>query len=70
MPRALAQSLSCRTYLLINAYYTGTVLYPEQFADITLSEKAGEIMEMMLGQDFFDQMQEGGLYYGTITIGA
>ena len=58
------------TYLLINAYYTGTVLYPEQFADITLSEKAGEIMEMMLGQDFFDQMQEGGLYYGTITIGA
>ena len=29
-----------------------------------------EIMEMMLGTDFFQQMQEGGLYYGTITIGA
>lgn len=58
------------TYLLINAYYAGTVLYPEQFADITLDEKAGEIMEHMLGEDFFDQMQEGGLYYGTITIGA
>ena len=58
------------TYLLINAYYAGTVLYPEQFADITLEEKAGEIMELMLGEDFFDQMQEGGLYYGTITIGA
>ena len=58
------------TYLLINAYYAGTVLYPEQFADVSLEEKAGEIMEMMLGEDFFDQMQEGGLYYGTITIGA
>lgn len=58
------------TYLLINAYYAGTVLYPEQFADITLEEKAGEIMELMLGENFFDQMQEGGLYYGTITIGA
>ena len=58
------------TYLLINAYYAGTVLYPEQFADINLEEKAGEIMELMLGEDFFDQMQDGGLYYGTITIGA
>lgn len=58
------------TYLLINAYYAGTVLYPEQFADINLEEKAGEIMELMLGEDFFDQMQEGSLYYGPITIGA
>ena len=58
------------TYLLINAYYAGTILSPEQFADINLEEKAGEIMELMLGEDFFDQMQEGGLYYGTITIGA
>ena len=58
------------TYLLLNAYYAGTILYPEQFADINLEEKAGEIMELMLGEDFFDQMQEGGLYYGTITIGA
>lgn len=58
------------TYLLINAYYAGTVLYPEQFSDINLEEKAGEIMELMLGEDFFNQMQEGGLYYGPITIGA
>lgn len=57
------------TYLLINAYYAGTVLYPEQFSDIELDEKAGEIMEMMLGRDFFDEMESGGLYYGKITIG-
>lgn len=57
------------TYLLINAYYAGKVLYPEQFADITLEEKAGEIMERMLGENFFDRMQQGGLYYGVITMG-
>lgn len=57
------------TYLLINAYYAGLTLYPEQFSDISLEEKAGEIMEVMLGRDFFEQMEDGGLYYGTITIG-
>ena len=57
------------TYLLINAYYAGLTLYPEQFSDINLPEKAGEIMELMLGENFFDKMAEGGLYYGAITIG-
>ena len=57
------------TYLLINAYYAGLTLYPEQFSDVKLEDKAAEIMEMMLGENFFDQMVEGGLYYGTITIG-
>lgn len=57
------------TYLLINAYFAGITLYPEQFEDINLREKAAEIMEMMLGRDFFDEMEEGGLYYGKIVIG-
>ena len=57
------------TYLLINAYFTGTILYPEQFKDINIEEKAGEIMEEMLGMNFFDQMESEGLYYGKITIG-
>ena len=57
------------TYLLINAYFAGITLYPEEFADVNLTEKAGEIMELMLGQDFFSEMEAGGLYYGTIQIG-
>lgn len=57
------------TYLLINAYYAGMVLYPEQFGDIDLAQKAEEIMETMLGKDFFEEMKAGGLYYGKITIG-
>ncbi len=58
------------TYLLINAYYAGITLYPEQFSGIDLKAKAGEIMEQMLGEDFFEEMEAGGLYYGNITIGA
>ena len=57
------------TYLLINAYFAGITLYPEQFADVNLEEKAAEIMNMMLGSAFFEEMEAGGLYYGTITIG-
>ena len=57
------------TYLLINAYFTGTILYPEQFSDINIEEKAGEIMQQMLGINFFDQMEAEGLYYGKIIIG-
>ena len=57
------------TYLLINAYFAGITLYPEQFADVNLEEKAAEIMNLMLGTAFFEEMEAGGLYYGTITIG-
>lgn len=57
------------TYLLLNAYYAGIVLYPEQFSDIEISEKADEIMKVMLGENFFNEMKDGGLYYGKITIG-
>jgi iron complex transport system substrate-binding protein len=57
------------TYLLINAYYAGIVLYPEQFSDIDFRAKSGEIMELMLGIDFFDEMKAAGLYYGKIVIG-
>jgi len=57
------------TYLLINAYYAGLTLYPERFGDIVLKEKAEEIMEVMLGKGFFEQMEAEGLYYGRITIG-
>lgn len=57
------------TYALINAYFAGTVLFPEQFADIEIAEKAGEILYFFLGENTFSQMQEAGLFYGQITIG-
>ncbi|MCL2851936.1 MAG: ABC transporter substrate-binding protein [Defluviitaleaceae bacterium] len=57
------------TYALINAYFAGTVLFPEQFADVDISEKSAEILTFFLGTNTFDIMAEGGLFYGAITIG-
>jgi len=57
------------TYALINAYYAGTVLFPEEFADVDIEDKAGEILETFLGKNTFEIMARGGLHYGTITIG-
>jgi len=57
------------TYALINAYYAGTVLFPEQFADVDIAEKAEEILTFFLGENTFDIMIEGGLFFGQLTIG-
>jgi iron complex transport system substrate-binding protein len=57
------------TYCLMDAYFAGTVLYPEQFKDVDMKTKSGEIMKKFLGKDWYDEMQADGLYYGTITLG-
>jgi iron complex transport system substrate-binding protein len=57
------------SYALINAYYAGIVLYPQQFADIDIAKKSSEILTFFLGRDIYDVMAKGGLYYGTITLG-
>ncbi|MCL2437212.1 MAG: ABC transporter substrate-binding protein [Clostridiales bacterium] len=57
------------TYALMNAYFAGTVLFPEQFVDVDMAEKSAEILTFFLGTNTFDIMAEAGLFYGTITIG-
>ena len=57
------------TYALINAYFAGTILFPEEFADIDIREKAGEILSFFLGEDTFSYMEAAGLVYGQIRIG-
>ena len=57
------------TYALINAYYAGTVLFPEQFADVDIAEKAGEILTLFLGENIFEIMANDGLFFGQLTIG-
>ena len=41
---------------IIDAYYMGMVLYPEQFADVSIDQKAKEVFEMMLGEDVYEQL--------------
>lgn len=57
------------TYALMNAYFAGIVLFPEQFSDIDIAEKSSEILELFLGENTYDAMAAGGLYYGKIAIG-
>lgn len=42
--------------VLADAYYIGTVLYPEQFADVDPAAKADEIYVYLVGEPVFDQM--------------
>ena len=37
---------------LVSSYYTGSILYPEAFADVDFEAKASEIFEFFLGDDF------------------
>lgn len=55
---------------LADAYYIGTVLYPEEFSDIDPAEKFDEITREMLGIDAYDRIAAsyfGG--YQTVTLG-
>lgn len=53
-----------------NAYYVGTVLYPEQFKDVNPAEKAGEIYKFLVGEDVYPSMYEntGSLAYQKVDL--
>lgn len=57
------------TYCLMDAYFAGKVLYPDQFADVDMRTKGNEILTEFLGSAFFDKMEADGLYYGKLTLG-
>ena len=53
----------------MDGYWAGMVLYPEAFADVTMEQIADKVLTFMLGENYYNDMIEGGLYYGTITLG-
>ena len=54
---------------LVSAYYVGTLLYPEAFADVDFEEKASEIFEMFIGEpDYLSVLEEAGAGYGKVTL--
>lgn len=54
---------------LADAYYAGTVMFPEAFADVDMQSKAGEIYEMLLGSNPYEDLKEAGYEFRPITIG-
>lgn len=54
---------------IADAYYVGSILYPEQFSDVNFEEKAEEIFNTMLGCDYLDVLNENHLGFMPLTIG-
>lgn len=55
---------------LANCYYVGSLLYPEQFKDIDIEEKANEIFKFFLGaDDYLSVLGEFGAGYSEAKLG-
>lgn len=54
---------------IVDAYFVGSTIYPEQFADVDFEAKAEEIFNVMLGQDYLEILENSGNGFGPITIG-
>lgn len=54
---------------IVDAYYAGSVIYPEQFADVDFEAKAEEIFTVMLGEPYLQVLNETGNSFGTMKIG-
>ena len=53
---------------LADAYYAGSVIYPDAFADVDPIEKTGEIFQMLLGSNPYADLKEAGYEFRTLTI--
>ncbi len=54
---------------LVDAYYAACIMYPQQFADVDLESKVGEIFNMLLSSNPYDDLREAGYELRPITIG-
>ncbi|MCP1716136.1 iron complex transport system substrate-binding protein [Methanocalculus alkaliphilus] len=56
--------------VLANAYFVGSVLYPERFADIDPAEKADEIYSFLVGEPVFSELnsQYSGLGFSQLHL--
>ena len=56
--------------MLADGYYVAATLYPEQFADLDIEEKAGEIFTELLGSNPYNDLKEAGYEFKALDIGA
>lgn len=55
---------------LANCYYIGSVIYPEQFADIDAEAKANEIIQFLLGaENYMSVLRDWGAACGPVDFG-
>lgn len=54
-----------------NAYFMGSVLYPEQFEDVDIVQKINEVMEFFVGvENYYSILEQYDAGYGVINFGA
>lgn len=56
------------SYSLADAYYAGTVLFPERFADVDFKKKFNEITSFFNGRGWYDDMAKYGQGYGPLVL--
>ena len=57
---------------VVDAYYAGKIIFPEQFSDIDMEEKANEIYTALLGKKastYYREMTDNGLGWEQLKIG-
>jgi len=55
---------------LVNSYWVGKVLYPQNFADTDIKEKANEIYRFFVGKELYDQISSKYGELGKIDVGS
>ena len=57
---------------VVDAYYAGKIIFPEQFSDIDMEEKANEIYTALLGEKastYYREMTDNGLGWEQLKFG-
>ena len=54
---------------IVDAYYAGSVIFPEAFQGIDFTAKAEEVFNVMIGTDYLSVLEENGLSFGPVKIG-
>ena len=54
---------------IVNAYYAGSLMFPEAFADVDFETKAEEVFKFFLGHDgYLKVLNDAGMGYGTVVL--
>jgi iron complex transport system substrate-binding protein len=55
---------------IVNSYYIGSIIFPEQFKDIVFKDKANEIFKFFLGcDDYLSELEAFGASYSAVNFG-
>ncbi|SDM48443.1 ABC transporter substrate-binding protein [Halarsenatibacter silvermanii] len=54
--------------ILGNAYYAGSIIYPERFSDVDPESRVEEIMEKFLGEPVYDELSDFHRGFGSVDL--